>query len=94
MNTLLYTPQIDTRSGNGQISSRIGLDSPAFAFDAEHDFYEHAKAKHETKQIHCVLVDEAQFLQPQQVLQLTLVCDRLHIPVICYGTHRFSWRTI
>ena len=32
-----------------------------------------------------VLVDEAQFLKPAQVLQLTLVCDRLDIPVLCYG---------
>ena len=35
--------------------------------------------------VHCVLVDEAQFLKPAQVLQLTLVCDRLNIPVLCYG---------
>jgi thymidine kinase len=35
--------------------------------------------------IHCVLIDEAQFLTPQQVLQLTLVCDQLNVPVLCYG---------
>jgi len=32
-----------------------------------------------------VLIDEAQFLTPQQVLQLTMVCDQLAIPVLCYG---------
>jgi thymidine kinase len=32
-----------------------------------------------------VLVDEAQFLTAVQVLQLTLVCDRLKVPVLCYG---------
>ena len=35
--------------------------------------------------ISCVLVDEAQFLSPAQVLQLTIVVDQLGIPVICYG---------
>ena len=32
-----------------------------------------------------MLIDEAQFLTPQQVLQLTMVCDQLAIPVLCYG---------
>ena len=32
-----------------------------------------------------ILVDEAQFLQPNQVKQLTNVVDYLGIPVICYG---------
>ena len=85
MNTLLYTPQLDTRSGTGRISSRIGLESNAFAFSEEHDFFEHVKSEQQEKPIHCVLVDEAQFLDPRQVLQLTLVCDRLRVPVICYG---------
>ena len=29
MNTLLYTPQLDNRYGEGKITSRIGLQSPA-----------------------------------------------------------------
>ncbi len=40
---------------------------------------------HGNEPIDCVLIDEAQFLAPAQVLQLTLVCDRLNIPVLCYG---------
>jgi thymidine kinase len=35
--------------------------------------------------VHCLLVDEAQFLTPLQVLQLTRVCDQLGVPVLCYG---------
>merc|ERR1719393_321424 len=35
--------------------------------------------------IGCVLVDEAQFLNKAQVLQLTKVADELDIPVLCYG---------
>ena len=36
-------------------------------------------------QLHCVLVDEAQFLRKPQVWQLSEVVDRLRIPVLCYG---------
>ena len=35
--------------------------------------------------IHCVLVDEAQFLTREQVYQLSEVVDRLSIPVLCFG---------
>jgi len=35
--------------------------------------------------VHCVLVDEAQFLSAQQVGQLTEVVDTLDIPVLAYG---------
>src|SRR5690606_1820520 len=35
--------------------------------------------------LHCVLVDEAQFLSRDQVWQLTEVVDALGIPVLAYG---------
>jgi thymidine kinase len=35
--------------------------------------------------LHCVLVDEAQFLSRAQVWQLSDVVDRLGIPVLAYG---------
>lgn len=35
--------------------------------------------------IHCVLVDECQFLTRQQVYELSEVVDQLDIPVLCYG---------
>ncbi len=85
MNVLLFTPAIDDRDGTARISSRIGLDSHAEVFDADHDLFEHIRRAQDQEAIHCVLVDEAQFLTARQVLQLTLVCDRLKIPVLCYG---------
>lgn len=33
----------------------------------------------------CIVVDEAQFLSPEQVDQLSQVVDDLDIPVLCYG---------
>jgi len=35
--------------------------------------------------LHCVLVDEAQFLSKAQVWQLSDIVDRLRIPVLAYG---------
>lgn len=85
MRTLLFTPKLDNRAGVGRIASRIGLEAPAFPFEAEHDLYVHVRDEHAKDAIACVLVDEAQFLTKKQVLQLTVVCDRLNIPVLCYG---------
>ena len=37
LKTLLFTPILDDRDGQGNISSRIGLRRPAFAFDQDFD---------------------------------------------------------
>lgn len=85
MRVLLYTPRIDDRAGKGNIASRIGLQRPAISFEPEFDLWEDVQSRHQEAEVACVFVDEAQFLTPRQVLQLTLVCDRLSIPVLCYG---------
>ena len=85
MQTLLFTPAIDDRAGSPRIHSRIGISSDATAFGVDYDFFEAIRQRHEANRVHCVLIDEAQFLTPRQVLQLTMVCDRLSIPVLCYG---------
>ena len=85
MRTLLFTPMLDNRYGEGRITSRIGLQQEAFAFDGDHDLFVHIRSEHRKEPISCVLMDEAQFLTKLQVLQLTLVVDRLRIPVLCYG---------
>jgi len=85
METLLYTPAIDTRAGTPKIHSRIGISADAIAFGQSYDFFAAVQERQRTGAVHCLLVDEAQFLTPRQVLQLTLVCDRLEIPVLCYG---------
>lgn len=85
MNPLLFTPALDDRYEVGVIRSRIGLESDAVAFTGEDDLYECLKERLVEKNIHCVLVDEAQFLTRDQVYQLTEVVDRLNIPVLCFG---------
>ena len=85
MRTLLYTPTIYQRGGGHRIQSRIGISADAIAFSDTYNFFEAVQQQQAKEPVHCLLVDEAQFLTPQQVLQLTLVCDRLAIPVLCYG---------
>ncbi len=85
MRVLLFTPSLDFRAGTGVISSRIGLSRQGIAFSRTHDLYVHARREHRTSPLHCILVDEAQFCSAVQILQLTLVVDRLGIPVLCYG---------
>jgi len=85
MNVMLFTPSIDDRDGLDKISSRIGLEARAEVFDRDHDLFVNIRDHLETEPVHCILIDEAQFLTGKQVLQLTLVADRLKIPVLCYG---------
>ena len=85
MRVLLFTPIIDDRDGAGIISSRLGLQREAYAFNDDFDLFEHIRAQHSESPVACVFVDESQFLTAKQVLQLTLVCDQLGIPVLCYG---------
>jgi thymidine kinase len=85
MNPLLFTPALDDRQGVGQISSRIGLKAEAIIFEADTDLFARVLAELESNSVHCVLVDEAQFLSRDQVFQLGEVVDRKNIPVLCFG---------
>ena len=82
---MLFTPKLDDRYGEGWIKSRIGLQARATIFTSEDDLFEITLAQLEERNIHCVLVDEAQFLSRDQVYQLSEIVDRLNIPVLCFG---------
>ena len=86
MNTLLFTPAFDNRFQSGKIHSRIGLWASAHTFDNDTNLYDHVrKFLDPNKPLHCVLVDEAQFLKKTQVFQLADIADALSIPVLAYG---------
>ena len=85
MATMLWTAAIDTRFRAGTITSRIGLETPANLFDADTDLGAAIRALHALTPLSCVLVDEAQFLSRDQVLQLAGICDQAGIPVLAYG---------
>ncbi len=84
MHTLVYTAAVDDRGG-GKVHSRIGLSGEARHFGAELDLLAEVEREHAARPVSCVLVDEAQFLEPGHVRQLAAVVDELGIPVLCYG---------
>lgn len=85
MNTLVFAPDFDLRFGSGKVASRIGLEAEAMCFGHMDNLFKVVERYHAESPVHCVLVDEAQFLTKQQVKQLCDVCDDLNIPVLAYG---------
>jgi len=85
MATMLWTAALDDRSQGHPIASRIGLEADAHLFDAETDLWERVTAAHAVEPLACVLIDEAQFLSPEQVWQCARLADETRIPVLCYG---------
>ena len=86
MRVAILTPRLDDRAGSGTVASRIGLRADAVAFGHDADLEQLIRADIAAQgQLHCVLVDEAQFLSRSQVWQLSEIVDALRIPVLCYG---------
>ncbi|MDO4747139.1 MAG: thymidine kinase [Candidatus Saccharibacteria bacterium] len=76
-------PKTDTKNGT-KLLTRIGPERETdFCFDRKTDLLKKIKQKY--RDVHCVLVDEAQFLTPKQADQLMDVTIELNIPVIAYG---------
>jgi thymidine kinase len=85
---LLIKPRLDTRFGSTTIASRCGLSAeadllidPTTVLDPS-DF----------AGLDCILVDEAQFLSPELVVDLRRITVDPGVPVICYGL-RTDFRT-
>ena len=80
METMLYTAAIDDRAGQGVIASRIGLQTGGNLYDARTDLRAEVEEELKKRALHCILLDEAQFLTRAQVVQLASICDELDIP--------------
>ena len=85
METMLWTAALDDRAGGGRIVSRLAIGADAHAFDAATDLFRTVGAERDRRDLHCILVDEAQFLTEAQVLQLCRLADEMDLPVLCYG---------
>ncbi len=85
MATMLWTADLDDRSDEKAIESRIGLGADAHRFSPGTDLWDRIMAAHSAQSLSCVLIDEAQFLAKEQVWQLARVADGGGIPVLCYG---------
>lgn len=84
MNAIILKPAVDTRDGS-TVSSRIGISAKAHMISRDDSLKAIIGRESEINEIHCVLVDEAQFLTIDQVKQLAYIVDYLEIPVMCYG---------
>jgi thymidine kinase len=85
METMLWTAELDDRYEVGAITSRIGLKAEAHRFRPETDLFAEVFAEQARRPLACVLVDEAQFLSRDQVLQLARLADEANIPIVTYG---------
>ena len=80
----LLKPSADIRDGAHTISSRIGLSAEADILTPEMDAYAWFREKLEG-QCDVIIVDECQFLTPEQIDQLRRIVDDCGIPVMCFG---------
>ena len=78
---LIFFPAVDTRYGVGKVTSRMGISKPAIPIDENTNIISLVKSVMPD----CVLVDEANFLTTQNVMDFCFVVDELNIPVIAYG---------
>jgi thymidine kinase len=85
MRTLLFTSSLYAATQAGRITSRIGISASAKLYGEGDDLNAWIAREHKKKTVHCVFVDEAQFLTKDQVWQLARIADRLNIPILCYG---------
>lgn len=88
---ILLKPRTDDRDGEHKIQSRIGLSAPTEYVD---DFLKEisklwngkeTEYLYHGKKVNAILVDEAQFLSPEEVDALSDIVDFYEIPVLCYG---------
>ena len=83
MKVLLLKPAIDDRDGANTVKSRIGLEKEAIAVKEDENLYE--KYTREHADCNVIIVDECQFLTPEQVDQLSDIVIQKDIPVLCFG---------
>ena len=83
MKVLLVKPSTDNRDGATTVRSRIGLQAEAITVPESVDLYD--LYKDENSDCNVIIVDECQFLHPDQVDQLSRVVMDFDIPVLCFG---------
>ncbi|MCH5247151.1 MAG: thymidine kinase [Muribaculaceae bacterium] len=84
---LLMKPEIDTREKNNVIRSRIGIQRECEWIRHDTDLYTTLSTRfhREGEIMDWILIDESQFLQPEQVDQLSRLVDDYGVNVVCYG---------
>jgi thymidine kinase len=88
---ILMKPEMDIRFGTELIKSRSGLEKDADVL-INQDTNLLALPEAMRSPLHCVLVDECQFLAVKHIEQLREITLLWNVPVICYGL-RTDFRT-
>lgn len=85
MNVLIIKPGDDKKAGEN-IQSRANEELKAnFVVPKDVNIYDLIANYLVDNNLHCILIDEAQFLTAKQVDELTDIVDNFNIPVLCYG---------
>jgi len=79
----LIKPSADVRDGVDVLRSRIGLEARVQVIPPEEDVYR--LFRQERSDCDVIIVDECQFMTPEQIDQLRQIVDDYDIPVMCFG---------
>lgn len=82
MRVWLIKPSADDRDGAVILRSRVGLEAPAEVIAPEADIRELFALQEKTD---VIIVDECQFMTPEQIDQLRQIVDEKNVPVLCFG---------
>lgn len=83
MKVLFMKPSVDNRDGETIVKSRIGLTAEAVTVAPTQNLY--ALYKERYTGCNVIIVDECQFLTPDQVDELSQIVIDYNIPVLCFG---------
>lgn len=79
---VLVKPSIDTK-GDTKVTSRIGIEREVDVILAPNDLV--IEKLPNGQKPWAIIVDEAQFLTPEQVEELFIITKMYDVPVLCYG---------
>ena len=82
MTVWLVKPAADTRDGAVILRSRVGLEARAEVVAPHTDVLERFEQQ---EKVDVIIVDECQFMTPEQIDQLRYIVDVHNIPVLCFG---------
>lgn len=83
MSVLLMKPSIDNRFKVDEVTSRIGLSAPCYAFSKDENLVKVFKNEQKKSKIDVIIVDECQFCTKEQIEQLRDIASS--VSVLCYG---------
>ncbi len=84
MKVWLIKPSADIRDGVDILRSRIGLQAQVQVICPEQDIYE-VFATTRKDCCNVIIVDECQFMTPEQIDQLRAIVNDFAVPVLCFG---------